>query len=56
LAADDVRGLLAGRDRYAAYPADYLLEWAQSMLEKLIGLGLIIRKDDCYFPGKPATP
>jgi hypothetical protein len=44
--------LLAERERYVAYPADYVLEWARSMLEKLAGQGLVVEKDGHYFPGQ----
>jgi hypothetical protein len=54
LAAHDAGGLLAGRERYAAYPTDYVIEWTQSMLKTLTGQGLVVCKDDRYFPGKPS--
>jgi hypothetical protein len=55
LTAADVGGLLINHENYVTYPHDYVMEWAASMLDKLTGRGLVVRKGDRYFPGKSAV-
>lgn len=55
LTVNEVSSILANRDAYAPYPADCVLEWAQSMLDKLTNQGLIVLKGSRYFPGKPTS-
>jgi hypothetical protein len=55
LTIEEVTSVLAGRERYAKYPKDYIREWVESMTAKLCGQGLIVGKADRYFPAEPAA-
>ena len=55
LTVNEVSSVLVNRDEYVQYQADYVLEWTQSMLDKLCGQGLVVLKGNRYFPAEPAA-
>ena len=46
---EEAAGLLHDRERYQVFPHAYLLEWAESMLQKLKKEQLVTQKHDRYF-------
>ena len=55
LTADEASSLVAGREKYALYPEEYVREWTASMLENLRGEGQVVLDGGRYFPTESAT-